>query len=239
MAPPDLEPRGDARRAVPIVAIPAFALALMLATPVSAGAQRGVDLASPRAPAPSGFALDLGAFVVAPVAVGGGITLEMPGRVQIRVGIGVLPDPFGEALASVAADVARWDASTERTIAGALGGALFFETGLGLRIVEGLEIAVGYTLLWSSFRGSLGGAAGHVDVASHAVHPTLGYRVLLGDSLFVRIEAGWLHTLAGSVAITPEQPAIDASSAEAELAAALRRHAFSPTLTLAVGAHFE
>lgn len=208
--------------------------------PLSVHAQRGIDLASPAAPTSSGFALDLGARLTAPLALGGMMQLEMPGRVFVRTEVGALPDGIAEGYANVAATLGGWDASTRASVRDALSGALFLETALGVRVVDGLELAVGYALLWTSSRFGTSGVGGTLETSNHAIHATIGWRALLfSDSAFFRIEAGWFHTLGASASVNLDQPVYEPSGLESEIAAALRARGFGPTLSVSVGLHLE
>lgn len=240
-------PAKDDRTSSRAVACLVLFVALGAASPHLAEAQRpapsqrgrGIDLAAPSSPAAPEFGLDLGVRFTAPLALTGMMQLEMPGRIFLRSELGALPDAIAEGYADVAASLGGWDAGTRATVRDALSGALYFETALGLRIVDGLEIAVGYALLATSSRFEMSGIGGRLETTNHAIHPTLGYRVLLGDLAFLRIEAGWFHTLGSGAAVTLDQPAYEPDGLEAELAAALRARGFGPTLSLSVGLHLE
>ncbi len=225
-----------------LVIVPLLALGVASAEaqrPASGEEGRGIDLATPSLPAPRGFALDLGVRLTAPLALSGMMQLEMPGRIFLRTELGALPEGIAEGYANVASSLGGWDEGTRATVRDALSGAVFFETALGVRVVDGLELAVGYALLWTSSRFEMSGIGGRLETTNHAIHPTLGYRVLFGDLAFFRIEAGWFHTLGAGAAVTLDQPAYEPSGLEGELAAALRARGFGPTLALSIGLHLE
>lgn len=199
---------------------------------------RGIDLGAPRV-SDDGFALDLGVDLTVPIAVAARMQLEMPGRVLGRFVLGGLPDALAEAYSGAFASVGGWDAATEATVADALGGALYLETALGVRPFEdaGLELSVGYVLVWAQTRATHVGVPARIETGNHAVHATLGWRALLGDSVFLRIEAGWLHTLAASASVDVGQPSTEPPGMEEQLEAELVRRGFGPTLSISAGLH--
>lgn len=211
---------------------------LVLPTSVAHADGRGIDLAAPR-PADDGFALDVGVELLAPLTLGAHMQLEMPGRELGRFVLGGMPDAIGGAMADAAASLGHWDAGTRASVADALGGALYLEAAIGVRPFPnaGLELAVGYALLWTQTTLSMHGIAAHLETGSHALHATLGYRATFADWMFFRIEAGWLHTVAASASLAVTQPGLVPDGLEAEIEGELTRRGFGPTLSVALGLH--
>jgi hypothetical protein len=230
--------RAERRRVVPCSRALAVVLCLCSFPGAARADGRGIDLSAPRA-RDDGFALELGVDATVPLAVAARMQLEMPGRVLGRFVLGGLPDALAAGYADLGASVGGWDAATRDTVADALGGALYLEAAVGVRPFEdaGLELAVGYVLVWAQARTTFSGVAVAIETGSHAVHATLGWRALLGDLVFFRIEAGWLHTVGASAAVGVEQPSAEPPGMEAELEAELVRRGFGPTLSISAGLH--
>jgi hypothetical protein len=236
----------------------AIAIAAIVVTsgPCIASAQsrdRARALASPTSGLghdPSQFALDITVVTTLPIVVGGAVALEVPGHVVLRFVGGAVPNAYVDAINDVATSWGAYgddDAAIASTL---LAGATFLEFALGIRPAgtPGIELSLGYAMLWSHHTAGMslvGGSGDRVlglDMSIDALHGEIAWQTELVDHFYFRLAIGWAHAIAHRVSITTEAPdeAMRAtlSQAESALADAVGRHAFGPTLTGALGARF-
>ncbi len=201
-------------------------------------------LSAPRAPSSPAFALDLTLDLVLPLVLAGRVALQVPGGVVIYVAGGGLPATLVDAVNDVGTGWGAWTASDAAMARELLAGATWLECGLGLRPAgtPGIELSVGYVLLWShrTIEGGMlstdAGLAG-LDVAVQAVHAELGWQTTLGPFV-LRIAAGWVHGAATNVSLVQADTssgAGDLEPLEQALDEEVARRAFGPTLTMALG----
>ena len=218
------------------------------------GARSLGDPVQPRgATASHDFALDLLADATLPLSLGARVALEVPGHFLFYVTAGAVAAPFVDAILDVGTGWGAFsdrDAQVCRTL---LGGATLFEAGLGLRPAgtPGIEISVGYVLLWShrtvspeelglpTLASTTSVPALGLDLAIDAIHVELAWQTQLLDIVTLRISAGWLHAFEHQVSLVAEQPSPDVAATldtmEARLALEVGRRAFGPTVGLALG----
>lgn len=228
-------------------------LATCLACSPAVHAQdRAAVLARPERPATahpaSQFALDVSATTTLPLVVGGTIGLEVPGHLVFRVGAGIVPSAYVDALNSVAVGYGAYDAGDAQVASLLLNDATFLEFGLGFRPAgtPGIELAVSYAVLWSHRRidmEQVGGAphdAG-LDVTVDAIHAELAWQSEPVEHVYFRIALGWAHAFDHHVSLASSgddrTQAAMRSSADA-LTETVGRYAFGPTLSASLGARF-
>ena len=208
------------------------------------------------AAAPRGWAVDLLLSTSVPLSVGGEVQVESPVGVFANLHLGYTPPPYMEMVAGLLAGegvlVERAQPAVQDGIAA---GAVAFRVGLGYRIIEGLEISMGYTLLHvetALSADTVEAAAGRplppgtsslpmaIDV--HAFHATLGYRLVLEEHLVLRLAVGWSHSFTSEVGIDVPDNMRMAGGVIAEVAQGIRdalgQYGFSPELQVGVGYRF-
>jgi hypothetical protein len=170
-------------------------------------------------------ALDLGVATEFPISMGGYVGAELPGRVLLQVGAGVMPRPYTSALNGILTGVRAYDATIGGLLQGAINDSFVVRLSAGWRPFRdhGFEILGGYTLI------TLGGSAAEGDVVNaflaeahaslrvpaglgptiplsatlHAVHATLGWRwVLASEHLVVRASLSYFQCLAANVSMS-------------------------------------
>lgn len=226
-----------------------LALVLTCIPTLAASAQeRAADLAAPTAHAPSGFALDISASTTLPLVVGGTVAFEVPGHVIFRVGAGVIPSGFVDAVNSVGTGWGAYDASSGQLASLLLNDATLLEFGVGIRPwgTPGIELAVSYAMLWTHRRidmAQLGGSfhdAG-LDMTIDAVHAELAWQTEPAEHVYFRLALGWAHAFDHHVALAgagdAAQQAAFHTTADA-LAVEVGRYAFGPTLGVSLGVRF-
>lgn len=227
-----------------------------VALPSAAGAQAretAADLASPARSTghdPSQFALDITAFTALPIAIGGAVALEVPGHVVIRVSAGAVPNAYVDAINDVGTAWGAWEDDDAEVASTLLAGATYLELALGVRPAgtPGVELSIGYAMLWShrpagmSLVGGSGETALGLDLRIDAVHGEIAWQTELVDHVFFRLALGWAHAVAHrvSIATDTQDGATRAwlAQAGAALSDTVGRHAFGPTLGAALGARF-
>jgi hypothetical protein len=160
-----------------------------------------------------------------PISMGGYLGAELPGRILLEVGAGVMPGPYASAINGILTGVGAYDATVGSLVQNAIANSFVLRASAGWRPFSGhgLEILGGYTLL------TLGGSATEGDIINavlteahaparvaagsgttiplsatlHNVHVTLGWRWLLAsDHLVLRASLSYLQCLAANVAVS-------------------------------------
>ncbi len=194
------------------------------------------DPYAPVVPAPDSVAdeasppfFDVMAGTVVPIAIGGLLSLELPGRILLQGELGWMPPAYGSAINGVVQGFGAYDASIRELVDGSLDDAFVGRLSGGWRPFPsaGFEIFAGYSYVGLSGDVSPSAVAGVVggpfaqqvaaralseDVAIrsslHNVHVGLGWRWVAFDHLAIRLTAAYMQTLGSSTSIeTPEQPA--------------------------------
>jgi hypothetical protein len=172
----------------------------------------------------SDFHLDVGASTDFPIAMGGLVTAELPGRILLQLGLGFMPQPYAYSIDSFLVAVHAYDTNVSQLIRSALGNSFVLNASGGWRPFRdhGLELYGGYTMI------TLGGAASPVDVINtvlaesgsservsgsypnvglgvtmHSVRATIGWRWLLAnDHLVIRAALSYLQCLAANASVS-------------------------------------
>jgi hypothetical protein len=178
---------------------------------------------APAAPAeePRGTRVDLGVATEFPISVGAYAGVELPGRLLLQLGAGVMPGAYVSAIDGFLTGVGAYDSTVSSFIKNALTDSFVLRASAGWRPFSGhgLELLGGYTLV------TLGGSAAEGDIVNavlaeagssqrvaagsgpsvplgatmHNVHVSLGWRWLLAeDHLAIRASVTYLQCLASS-----------------------------------------
>ncbi len=188
------------------------------------GPERDAVTAAP-ATGPRAFQLDVGVSTEFPIAVGGFLAAELPGRLLLQVGAGVMPSVYSGAVNGFLSGVGAYDSTVAGFITSALSDSFVLRLSGGWRPFadHGLELLGGYTLV------TLGGATTEGDVVNavlaesgssqrvtagsgatiplsatlHNVHASIGWRWLMAnDHLVVRASLSYLQCLAANVGVS-------------------------------------
>jgi hypothetical protein len=183
------------------------------------------DAADTPAAGPRAFQLDVGVSTEFPIAVGGFIGAELPGRLLLQIGAGVMPSAYSGAVNGFLSGVGAYDSTVAGFIRSALSDSFVLRLSAGWRPFadHGLELLGGYTLV------TLGGATTEGDIVNavlaeagssqrvaagsgatiplsatlHNVHATIGWRWLMAnDHLVVRASLSYLQCLAANVGVS-------------------------------------
>jgi hypothetical protein len=188
--------------------------------PAEAVPQRDTAEAKPK----RSFQVDVGAGTDFPVFVGGYLGAELPGRLLLQVGAGVMPAAYSGAINSVLQAVGAYDSTIGGLVQQALGNPFVLRLSGGWRPFtnHGLEILAGYTLIdmnGSATEGDIinavlmeAGAPERVPAGSgatiplsatlHNVHVSLGWRWLLADDhVVIRASLSYMQCLAANVGV--------------------------------------
>jgi hypothetical protein len=197
---------------------------------------------------PAQFALDLSAMTVLPLVVGGNLGLEVPGHIVVRVGAGMVPSAYLDAINQIGTGWGAYDTQSARMFSSVLTDALWLEFGLGIRPAgtPGIELDVSYAMLWAH-RGldmtqlGMAGEAG-MDMTIDAIHGEVAWQNEIIDHVYFRIALGWAHAFDHHVTFSGNHPD-DATRAQLEtaasaLSATIGRYAFGPTLGSSLGVRF-
>ncbi|MFP6686121.1 MAG: hypothetical protein VB934_15495 [Polyangiaceae bacterium] len=205
---------------------------------------------------------DIEAATQAPLAIGGQVTLELPGRLLLHGGVGMMPSAYGSLVHSV---IEGTDADSDATTVA----AMLLENALVLRMAagwrpfsgSGFELYAGYTRLeldatasTAQIRSLANGALpsqaetllGTTGVGLHStlhnVQVALGWRWVALDHLVLRANLGYLKTLDASSEVTIEQQPELATTATSAVAPVLdelyAKHVQLPVLSLSAGYRF-
>jgi hypothetical protein len=180
-------------------------------------------LALVRMAAAAPVSVDVQAMTVAPLDIGGRVTVEGPFRLRASTEIGALPPAYLDLINTICVSAGCYDETTASLISATLDGAVVWRTHLGWRpwAKHGCFFTAGYGLL--ALGGGLTGeealeaatgrapafADGHIgfDAAAttHMVDGTLGWEWAVKRHFLIRAEAGMAFTVAADVHVTPQQ----------------------------------
>ena len=200
--------------------VPESAPAPVTTAPVAAPERDTAQAKQPRS-----FQLDVGAGTDFPVFAGAYVGAELPGRLLLQVGAGVMPAAYSGAINGVLQSAGAYDATVGGLVQKALGNPFVFRASAGWRPFthHGLEILGGYTLILMSGSAAEGdiinavlteaGASERVPAGSgmtiplsatlHNVHVSLGWRWLLADDhLVIRASLSYMQCLAANVGVS-------------------------------------
>jgi hypothetical protein len=231
-----------------------------LASPFDRERAPSTSIETPRSPdddAPPEFALDITAIAVLPITVGGRVAFEMPGHFVVYASGGLVPIAIIDGINDVGTGWGLWNETDARIAQTMLGDATWFEVGLGIRPsgTPGIEITVGYSLIWSHRLATLGtlwpggtallDTSGRdsigMDVTIDSVRAELAWQTELFDGLSFRAALGWIHAVRHDVSIVSnsDDPRVveGLEALETALDDELGRRAFGPTLSFALGIH--
>lgn len=223
------------------------------------GAAAALLLASSAAARPSRHAR-LEVDTTAPISVGARLHLELPARLRLSTGVGVLPRAYVEALNEVAIAFGGYDEEVAAVIEESLASSMVWRSRLGWRPFAGagLYLEGGYTLV------ALGGGASEarlialafgidtpfdpdaryrVDLTLHLLEAEIGWEWWIADAISLRAGVGAATTLVAGARVErqerlPVLGAFFAETAERELVGIAERHVHTPTLGLALGWRF-
>ena len=136
-------------------------------------------------------------------------------------------------------------------------GAWNVRISVGWRIVEGLELSVGYTYLGANTtlsREAIESATGQrmryrgmreapFAIELHALHARVGYRFVIEERFVLSVALGWTHGVGASARldVPAEVRAIEgnpASTIEGAVAEGFTQYGFTPELLLSAGYRF-
>ncbi len=212
------------------------------------------DTESERAPTRDVYC-ELTAFTHMPLFVGGAMALELARVFVLRVGAGVVPGFYLDAVNDVGTGWQLWGASDAATLRGMLGDAIFLEAGGALRPTgaSGIELAASYALLWAHTvlsdgvmsamgapdDGSTARSDVGLDLYVHAVHVELAGVFTIADVITGRLALGWMHALGrgATFAYDRDDPLLAGALPQAAAAMEARVDAmgFGPTLSASLG----
>ena len=172
--------------------------------------------------------LELGVATQAPLAIGGLINIELPGRLQLRGEVGAMPSGYASLINSVVKSVAGYDDQVAALVDGSFQSGLVARLSAGWRpfASSGFELFGGYTHV--ALSGSVsptqvaavvgGDFAAQVtsqllteDVAIssqlHNFHLGVGWRWLIAEHLVIRVNVAYMQTVSSSSSVeTPQLP---------------------------------
>jgi hypothetical protein len=183
------------------------------------------DQIAPADPPRKSFAFDLGVATDFPISMGGYVGAELPGRILLQVGAGVMPGPYASAVNGVLTGVGAYSANVGNFVQNAISNSFVLRLSAGWRPFRdhGLELLGGYTLM------TLGGSAAEGDVINavlmqsgsgqrvaagsgatiplsatlHNIHATIGWRWLAADDhLVIRASLSYMQCLAADVGVS-------------------------------------
>jgi hypothetical protein len=199
-----------------------------------------------------------------PIDVAARVTVEVPARVRASLSLGVMPDPYADAINGFLVGVGAYDSSTADLLASALSSSFVMRLHAGIRPFEGYGFYVesGYRLVTLG-----GGAAGtelvaavtgqavpegdrgqelEVDAQLHMVDVELGWELVVVEYLSLRFALGGAFTVDARTTVKPSfEPRFPlATTAFTEAAAiyleeTLEDYAFTPVASVGVGVVFE
>lgn len=203
-----------------------------------------------------------------PLDVGARGRIELPGRVQLGLGLGYLPGGYVDIINGVAVSFNAYDDATASVIRSAIQSSLVTSVDAGWRPMEkrGFHFGVGYSFV------ALGGDAAASDLIAaasgteaptesdrpggdrysydlaaslHVVRPEVGWTFLFADRWVLDAGLGGLFTLKSTAAVeadfTPSAPAAQTAftkATETWLVETLDRYVHTPTVSVAVGMRF-
>jgi hypothetical protein len=203
------------------------------------------------------FHLTVEAGTEFPIDVGGRVTFELPGRLQLTSGIGFMPSGYTHLINDALVDFNVYDQATADLIQSSLQNSLLLHLRLGWRPFErlGFYFQAGYLV------GFLGGGAsaasvlaagGRINVGTNndrydisttvqGITVEVGWAWLIEDRFQLRAAFGGMHTFASSSTITKRggnETANDRtieSSAAAYIDSVMTTYVYSPMVTLTAG----
>ncbi len=183
----------------------------------------------------AGVAVDLGAGTYIPLSLGAEANVELPARILVRGGIGVMPSAYSDTIVNLLGDFSVLNAFDQALLNTAIQNAVVARVSAGWRPFPrlGFEALVGYTLITigggvsstdvvDAYLQSKGltdrsppGAQESVPIAAtlHNLDATVGWRFLLfDDKLVLRASLGYLQCVASSMTAseTTSRPASQA-----------------------------
>ena len=220
--------------------------------------QLGDPAHPPEESALDAFGLELTAGTQVPLAIGAGLRLDMPLGFFVSAWAGGMPEGYAEVYREVAGAYGVEDDA--RDLVTRVGtGTFVFRADAGIRPVPhaGLEIAVGYTLLYAGSTlttSEIEAATGQsivwppgvstirLDVALHALHAQLAWRFLIEDHFVLRLAVGWTHALGTDARLGVPEAMRRASSMVADteraIAEGVGTYGFTPTAEASIGYRF-
>jgi len=196
------------------------------------------ETASPTPTNPRDWAVDLGVGTELPISVGGLLTVEVPHRWLLQLGLGVMPRAYADAIDSVLTQAGAYDAVVSNVVRNSLGNSLVLRVSGGIRPFanHGFELMGGYTLM------TMGGSVAATDVVNaallesgssfqapetlgagvplsatlHNIHASIGWRWLLADDhLVLRASLSYIQTLDSRVTVKMPESAPELAHYEA------------------------
>ncbi len=218
----------------------ALALVVFGLLPGRALAQRIADAPEP----PSRWALDFTASTSFPLAAGGGVLLETPGRLLLDVRAGTMPRAYLAAINSALTSVGAFGESDAERVEEAIDRTLVLRAGTGFGIGKRTELMVGYTRITVGGRvasedlvaQTVGLGMDPVDVSAtlHAAHVSLGGRFVLGRHVVLRVALEWVHTVSARASADVERDDLR-DEAETFLQDTIESYGFAPALRFELG----
>jgi hypothetical protein len=210
--------------------------------------------------------VDVGFATEFPISMGGYLGVELPGRLLLQAGAGVMPSPYTSAVNGVLSGVGVYDKTVGDLIQSSISNSFVLRLSGGWRPFpdHGLEILAGYTLMTlggSTTEGDVinaalaeAGSSQRVQAGSgmtiplsatlHNVHVTLGWRWLLaGDHVVIRASLSYLQCLAANVGVSlPSQGQAMEAAVNQQLNAAVApyftQYVKTPLVGLSAGYRF-
>ncbi|MFK7984517.1 MAG: hypothetical protein AB8I08_00670 [Sandaracinaceae bacterium] len=232
------------------------------ATHDARGRDLGRSLGDPRLPsAPStSWAFDLSVASSLPLGWELEAQATAPEGFFVRASAGHMPSPYLEGVASALGDAEVYRPRLRPVVDDVVAnGAWTVRAAVGWTAFDGLELALGYTLLAAetgmrpnsvaaalntSVRFTPGMDSVPLTVRLHAVSGRVGWRALLDEMWTLRVALGWTHTFAVDTELDVpaemrERDGDPASTLESRLADGLREYGFTPEVSLALGVRFR
>jgi hypothetical protein len=183
------------------------------------------DTPAPPAEPRRNFQFDVGVATDFPVFLGGYVGAEVPGRILLQVGAGVMPSPYTSAVNGLLTSLGAYDATVGGLVQSALANPFVLRLSAGWRPFpgHGLEIMGGYTLMHAEGAATEGdvinavlteqGSSQRVPAGSgmtvplttnlHNVHVSLGWRWLAADDhLVIRASLSYIQCLAADMSVS-------------------------------------
>ena len=194
-------------------------------TRVAAAAPPAQDAVTAPAAGRRPVQVDVGLATEFPISIGAYIGAELPGRILLQVGAGIMPGAYTSAVNGVLTSVGAYDGTVASFIQNSITNSVVLRASAGWRPFtdHGFEMLGGYTLM------TLGGTTTEGDVINavlteahaservpagsgatiplsatlHNVHATVGWRwVVASDHLVIRASLSYLQCLAATVGVT-------------------------------------
>lgn len=219
----------------------------------------GLALAAP----PDAVHLDALAGTTLPLAVEARVQSELPGRLRVGVGVGVLPGAYVDLINTISTSAGWYDEVTGSLIRGALDDSLMLAADVGWRPAPKLGLFFGAG--WRS--GLLGGGLTGTEVlnaatgadldpdrtvaqvstraALHQVTAELGWEQIVAKRLVIRASLGGAFTVAAPTDLSADLPPRVAAEVEPVfvegedyLRATMKTYVHTPTIAVHVGYRF-